>query len=65
MTRQAKPVPGHMKGRDWLMTQDWSDDEIALALDTADHLKDEFLTGGTDVCETTVAEAVNFPGKLN
>ena len=31
-----------MKGRDWLMTQDWSDDEIILALDTADQLKKEF-----------------------
>ena len=45
MTREAKPIPGHMKGRDWLMTQDWSDDEIELALDTADSLKDEFRTG--------------------
>jgi hypothetical protein len=35
MTREAKTIPGHMKGRDWLMTQDWSDDEIELALDTA------------------------------
>ena len=24
-----------MKGRDWLMTQDWSDAEIELALETA------------------------------
>jgi len=31
-----------MKGRDWLMTQDWSDEEIELALDTADQLKKEF-----------------------
>jgi ornithine carbamoyltransferase len=41
MTREAKPIPGHMQGRDWLMTQDWSDEEIELALDTADNLKDE------------------------
>ena len=34
-----------MKGRDWLMTQDWSDEEIELALDTADNLKDEFKSG--------------------
>ena len=34
-----------MKGRDWLMTQDWSDDEIGLALDTAEQLKDEFKSG--------------------
>ena len=45
MTRTAKPIPGHMKGRDWLMTQDWSDEEIELALDTADQLKDEFKNG--------------------
>ena len=45
MTREAKPIPGHMKGRDWLMTQDWSDEEIELALDTADNLKDEFRSG--------------------
>mgnify|MGYP001814453298 CR=1 FL=1 len=34
-----------MKGRDWLMTQDWSDQEIELALETADQLKDEFKAG--------------------
>ena len=34
-----------MKGRDWLMTQDWSDEEIELALDTADQLKEEFRSG--------------------
>ncbi len=34
-----------MKGRDWLMTQDWSDEEIELALDTADQLKHEFRNG--------------------
>ena len=45
MTREARPIPGHMKGRDWLMTQDWSIDEIELALDTADTLKDEFKSG--------------------
>ena len=45
MTRKAKPIPDHMKGRDWLMTQDWSDEEIELALDTADQLKDEFKSG--------------------
>jgi len=45
MTRTAKPIPDHMKGRDWLMTQDWSDEEIELALDTADHLKGEFKNG--------------------
>ena len=42
MTNEAKPITDRMKGRDWLMTQDWSDDEIILALDTADQLKKEF-----------------------
>ncbi|MCP4303040.1 MAG: hypothetical protein GY783_20850, partial [Gammaproteobacteria bacterium] len=45
MTRTAKPITDQMKGRDWLMTQDWSDEEIGLALDTADQLKDEFKNG--------------------
>ena len=34
-----------MKGRDWLMTQDWSNEEIELALDTAEQLKKEFKGG--------------------
>jgi ornithine carbamoyltransferase len=34
-----------MKGRDWLMTQDWSNNEIELALGTADQLKTEFRSG--------------------
>ena len=34
-----------MKGRDWLMTQDWSDAEIELALETAATLKKEFKSG--------------------
>ena len=42
MTNEARPITDRMKGRDWLMTQDWSDDEIILALDTADQLKKEF-----------------------
>ncbi len=41
MTIEAKPITDKMKGRDWLMTQDWSDDEIELALETADQLKKE------------------------
>jgi N-acetylornithine carbamoyltransferase len=45
MTTAAKQVPGHMKGRDWLMTQDWSNEEIELALETAAQLKDEFKSG--------------------
>ena len=42
MTKAAKPITDRMKGRDWLMTQDWSDEEIDLALETADQLKMEF-----------------------
>ncbi len=45
MTTEARPITDQMKGRDWLMTQDWSDDEILLALDTADQLKKEFKSG--------------------
>jgi len=45
VTRTAKPIPENMKGRDWLMTQDWSDEEIGLALDTAEQLKVEFKSG--------------------
>jgi N-acetylornithine carbamoyltransferase len=41
----AKPVSTELKGRDWLMTQDWSNAEIERALDTADQLKKEFKTG--------------------
>ena len=35
----------NLKGRDWLMTQDWSVDELELALDTADQLKADFKAG--------------------
>jgi ornithine carbamoyltransferase len=45
VTNEAKPITDQLKGRDWLMTQDWSDDEIMLALDTADQLKKEFKSG--------------------
>ena len=45
MTQQALPLSDRMRGRDWLMTQDWSDDEIELVLDAADQLKKEFKTG--------------------
>jgi N-acetylornithine carbamoyltransferase len=41
----AQSIPAHLKGRDWLMTQDWSVDEIEIALDTADRLKAEFRSG--------------------
>ncbi len=45
MTQEAKVITDRMKGRDWLMTQDWSNEEIELALDTADQLKKEFKGG--------------------
>ena len=41
----AQAVSTLMKGRDWLMTQDWSEREIELALDTAMQLKTEFKSG--------------------
>jgi len=45
MTQPARLPSDRMKGRDWLMTQDWSDDEIELALETAAQLKKEFRSG--------------------
>jgi N-acetylornithine carbamoyltransferase len=47
MTDNATPIATTMKGRDWLMTQDWTDAEIELALDTATTLKREFKSGIT------------------
>ena len=60
MTREAKAIPGHMKGRDWLMTQDWSDDEIELALDTADTLR----TNSKMVFRPCIAAQVGVPDFL-
>ncbi|MDJ0748177.1 MAG: ornithine carbamoyltransferase [Woeseiaceae bacterium] len=45
MSTTMKSIPEHLKGRDWLMTQDWSVDEIETALDVADQLKAEFKSG--------------------
>ena len=45
MSPTMRSIPAHLKGRDWLMTQDWSVDEINTALDTADQLKAEFRSG--------------------
>ena len=45
MSPQTQELTSRLKGRDWLMTQDWSDEEIELALDTADRLKAEFRAG--------------------
>lgn len=45
MTEHARPIPTRLKGRDWLMSQDWSDEEIDLALDVAAQLKREFKAG--------------------
>jgi ornithine carbamoyltransferase len=44
-TYQTKPIPQSLKGRDWLMTQDWSNEEIDVALTTAAQLKSEFKAG--------------------
>ena len=41
----AQAISTLMKGRDWLLTQDWSEREIELALDTAMQLKTEFKSG--------------------
>jgi len=41
----SNSIPSHLKGRDWLMTQDWSVEEIETALDVADQLKAEFKGG--------------------
>jgi N-acetylornithine carbamoyltransferase len=41
----TRSIPTHLKGRDWLMTQDWSVDEIETALDLADQLKADFRGG--------------------
>ena len=45
MNQEALPLTDRMKGRDWLMTQDWADDEIELVLETANQLKTDFKTG--------------------
>ena len=34
-----------LKGRDYISTQDWTDDEIELALETAVDLKRKFKNG--------------------
>jgi N-acetylornithine carbamoyltransferase len=47
--QMARPITDQMKGRDWLMTQDWTDAEIELALDTAATLKREFKSGVTSL----------------
>ncbi|NNJ77636.1 MAG: ornithine carbamoyltransferase [Xanthomonadales bacterium] len=45
---QAAPLPtDRLKGRDWLMTQDWSDDDIETLLETSARLKTEFRSGVT------------------
>lgn len=45
MNATAGSVSTNLKGRDWLMTQDWSNDEIEIALATAEQLKREFTAG--------------------
>lgn len=45
---EHSPLPTTaLKGRDWLMTQDWSNDEIETVLETAATLKREFKSGIT------------------
>ncbi|NNK39016.1 MAG: ornithine carbamoyltransferase [Xanthomonadales bacterium] len=47
---QAAPLPtDRLKGRDWLMTQDWSDDDIETLLETSARLKTEFRSGVTSL----------------
>ena len=38
MTKKAKQISDRMKGRDWLMTKDWSDDEIELLASCGVHV---------------------------
>ena len=45
MNPTTHPISSDLRGRDWLMTQDWSVHEIETALDTADRLKAEFRSG--------------------
>jgi len=49
MTIQAQKLTDQMRGRDWLMTQDWSDEEINLAINTATQLKKGFKCGITSL----------------
>ena len=44
MTQEKLSLTDRMRGRDWLMTQDWADDEIDLVLETANQLKTDFKT---------------------
>jgi len=47
---QAAPLPtDRLKGRDWLMTQDWTDEEIEILLETSATLKREFRNGVTSL----------------
>ena len=45
MTDHPQPMTDALKGRDWLMTQDWSVDELDIALNTAAQLKAAFKGG--------------------
>ncbi|MEE4292793.1 MAG: ornithine carbamoyltransferase [Xanthomonadales bacterium] len=49
MTRHAPLPTDRLKGRDWLMTQDWSDEEIEILLETSATLKTEFRSGVTSL----------------
>ena len=45
MTVEALAISDRLRGHDWLMTQDWSNEDIELTLDTAEQLKKEFQGG--------------------
>jgi N-acetylornithine carbamoyltransferase len=47
MTEKSPLPTTALKGRDWLMTQDWSNDEIETVLEAAATLKREFKSGIT------------------
>lgn len=49
MTQHAPLPTDRLKGRDWLMTQDWSDEEIEILLETSATLKTEFRSGVTSL----------------
>jgi N-acetylornithine carbamoyltransferase len=47
MSSTPSTLTDRLKGRDWLMTQDWSNEELELALTTAARLKRDFKSGVT------------------
>jgi len=45
MSNNPKKLPDTLRGRDYIETKDWTNEEIELALDTAADLKDMFKEG--------------------